>query len=138
MSDDYKIQASFRFGQNQQAMLNLRGESAQELKYHLGEAAEGDFVQALTHLDTTLAAGSAAASVTSASAPPPQPPAQYQQPAQQAGPPQQGYQQTAAPTCPHGTRSFKNGVGARGPWAAYFCPLPKGTPGACDPEWVKA
>lgn len=38
--------------------------------------------------------------------------------------------------CQHGPRTYRNGQGRTGPWAAWFCPLPKGTPGQCDPSWV--
>lgn len=86
----------------------------------------------------------------------PQPPAQ-QPPAQQGPPewaqpaPQQnnGWPQgpapvttsgPPAPTCVHGARVFKTGGGGntgKREWKAWMCPTPKGTPGQCDPEWVK-
>ena len=40
--------------------------------------------------------------------------------------------------CIHGERNYRTGSGARGPWAAHFCSLPKDTPGVCKPEWVDA
>lgn len=48
----------------------------------------------------------------------------------------QGPDAGAAPACPHGTRTFKTGQGKRGPWSAWMCPAPKGTPGQCDPQWL--
>lgn len=42
-----------------------------------------------------------------------------------------------APQCPHGERVFRSGNGARGPWSAWMCPAPKGTPGQCQPQWIK-
>lgn len=55
---------------------------------------------------------------------------QQQAPAQgQAGP-------GPAPQCQHGSRVYKTGRSAKGPWAAWFCPRPKGAPDACAPEWV--
>ena len=42
----------------------------------------------------------------------------------------------AAPTCVHGPRTYRTGTSTRGPWAAWFCPTPKGTPGQCEPAWV--
>ena len=39
------------------------------------------------------------------------------------------------PTCAHGARVHKTGVGAKGPWSAWMCPTPKGTVGQCAPAW---
>lgn len=77
----------------------------------------------------------------------PQPPQGWPQvppPGQQA-PQQQGWQPSApqqgapsgAPMCAHGERNYVTGNGAKGPWKAWMCPTPKGTPGKCDPEWIK-
>jgi hypothetical protein len=38
-------------------------------------------------------------------------------------------------TCDHGERNFREGKSAKGPWAAWFCALPKGDAFACDPIW---
>lgn len=38
-------------------------------------------------------------------------------------------------TCQHGVRTKRTGTGRTGAWTAYFCSLPKGTPGACEPIW---
>lgn len=40
------------------------------------------------------------------------------------------------PTCKHGTRIFKQGNGAKGPWQAWMCPTPKDTPDQCKPDWI--
>lgn len=37
--------------------------------------------------------------------------------------------------CPHGQRTKREGNSARGPWTAYFCPLPKGATGQCEAVW---
>lgn len=55
----------------------------------------------------------------------PQPAPQRTQPAQ----PQ-------PPSCAHGPRSYVTGLRNGKPWAGWFCALPKGSPGACAPEWV--
>lgn len=41
-----------------------------------------------------------------------------------------------APTCEHGARKFVTGNSAKGPWSAWMCPTPKGTPGQCKPQWA--
>jgi len=40
------------------------------------------------------------------------------------------------PQCQHGPRTARQGQGAKGPWKAYFCPTPKGTPNQCDPIFL--
>lgn len=57
----------------------------------------------------------------------------YTAPAQQAAPAPQGPPGTVAPVCIHGPRQYV----AKANWKAWFCPTPKGTPGQCDPEWIK-
>lgn len=47
---------------------------------------------------------------------------------------------TVAPTgrsCKHGVMSQRTGSGAKGPWKAYMCPSPKGTPDQCEPVWLR-
>lgn len=135
MSESWAVQASYKFGVGGQNMLNVRGESAEDLSQHLAALADGDVVTSITHLGAVLEAGNNLTPVTSSAAPPP--PAA---PSNVAQFPQQPPAAPAvqAPTCPHGTRLFKRGVGAKGAWAAYFCPAPKGDPSACAPDWQKA
>lgn len=40
-------------------------------------------------------------------------------------------------TCKHGVMSQRTGSGAKGPWKAYMCPSPKGTPDQCEPVWLR-
>lgn len=42
-----------------------------------------------------------------------------------------------AHTCQHGPMTYRTGNGQKGPWQGYFCPTPKGTPGQCDPQFVR-
>lgn len=51
-----------------------------------------------------------------------------------------GIGNTGAPTsrsCSHGMMSKRTGAGAKGPWKAFMCPSPKGTPDQCEPVWVR-
>jgi hypothetical protein len=42
------------------------------------------------------------------------------------------------PVCFHGPRTYRSGTGKNGkPWQAWMCPSPKGTPGQCEPEWIR-
>ena len=40
-------------------------------------------------------------------------------------------------TCKHGEMTKRTGAGAKGPWKAFMCPSPKGTPDQCEPEWIR-
>lgn len=43
----------------------------------------------------------------------------------------------AGRSCKHGVMSQRTGSGAKGPWKAYMCPSPKGTPDQCEPVWIR-
>lgn len=43
----------------------------------------------------------------------------------------------SAPTCKHGSMSFRSGQGAKGPWKGWMCAAPKGSPEKCDTVWVR-
>lgn len=53
------------------------------------------------------------------------------------------FAQATTPSCDHGPRTPRSGVGAKGPWKAWFCPAKKGDPTQCQgifinrntPEW---
>ena len=42
----------------------------------------------------------------------------------------------AAKNCSHGPMTARTGVSARGPWKAYMCPTPKGTPDQCKAQFI--
>lgn len=55
-------------------------------------------------------------------------------------PPQQfapSFQQATTPSCQHGPRVPRSGMGQKGPWKSWFCPAPKGDPTQCDGIFVK-
>lgn len=41
-----------------------------------------------------------------------------------------------APLCKHGPRIKRTGTSAKGPWTAWFCPQPKGSPDQCKAEFA--
>lgn len=143
---NWGVQASYRFGANGVNLLNVRAEDPYALAVQLAGVADGEVLTSITTVSALLEAGAnlqpvtapqgvpaalqspAERAVTNAWAPPPVPP----QP-----PTPTGVGQVQPPQCPHGTRVFRQGVGAKGPWQAYFCPTPKDTPGQCAPEWIK-
>jgi hypothetical protein len=138
MSTDasWKIQVSPKTPSG--TLINVRGDSGEEVKVGLEQVGAIAGTIATTEALLTGAGAAAAGGLVT-----PAPVADEAQ-AQQFAPPQTNAPvannggQVAPPTCPHGPRTFKSGVGAKGPWAAYFCAAAKGTPGACDPQWVKA
>ena len=42
----------------------------------------------------------------------------------------------AVRTCAHGAMTARSGQSARGPWKAYMCPTPKGTPDQCKAQFI--
>lgn len=40
-------------------------------------------------------------------------------------------------SCRHGAMSYREGVGAKGPWKGYMCAAPKGATDKCATIWVK-
>lgn len=127
-------------------LLTFRGETWTEIAGRIHEAVQNpqQFIADIAVLaaigntipvvntDAPAYAPPAAAAPQPAYAPEPQqgPPPTWAAPAPTAAPPSSGH------TCVHGERKFVTGQGAKGPWKAYMCNTPKGTPNQCAPEWV--
>ena len=67
-------------------------------------------------------------------------------PVQRAQYPGKGAAPVAAPAaapaagghiCKHGQMSFREGVGAKGPWKGYMCAAPKGAADKCETIWIR-
>lgn len=129
MTDEFKIQVSTKIGAD---MVNFRGENAGEVATLIDDFSllASSIIENLKTIQESgkalveaqrevNAAGQAAAAPQAAPA--------------SAGAPAQIPAGGAVPQCPHGNRVYKDG----GTWKAWFCSLPKGTPGACAPEWVR-
>lgn len=133
--DNVLVQSNFKSPLG--ALHNAYGHDEQS--YDLALAILEDRVARLAALEQQLqGAGQVAKSIPLA-------PAAVQPPAVPAAapdwgtppPPAASFQQAAIPQCPHGARTPRSGQGAKGPWRAYMCPAPKGTPGQCEPDWVR-
>lgn len=131
MSEDYKLQVSMKFGPRQEGMLNIRGDSAEEVRELLGDAAEhlpgatGILLGELTKDDGMVAAAKAiteafpgTTTVTTGGGPP-QPPG------------------NASQMCPHGARQYREDKANPPQWKAWFCRLEKNDPERCRPVYVK-
>lgn len=44
---------------------------------------------------------------------------------------------SAGNVCKHGPMSFREGVGAKGPWKGWMCAAPKGAVDKCATIWVR-
>lgn len=84
-------------------------------------------------LVTAAAPAAPAADPTGWGAPAPAPTPDYGRP----GGPAPSFAQAATPSCQHGPRTPRSGTGAKGPWKAYFCPLPSSRKAEqCNAVWL--
>ena len=130
--ESWQFQASFKHGAD---MVNVRGNNFDEFESNL-VAFEERGIGIVLSIQQKINAGNAVASVApvAGSAPvtataPVEPNGTWNQPVTTS-------QSLSKPQCQHGQRIGREGNGAKGPWRAYFCPTPKGTPDQCDPIWV--
>lgn len=130
-SENYNVQVSISMPPVAQFakgdMVNIRGESAVEVKALLEEALEADlFETAALASKTYLAAAGLTEAPQAGSAP-------------DKGSPKQDQSDNVVGQgrfCDHGKRKYISGSGRKGPWAGWFCPLEKGDPNQCEPVWA--
>ena len=146
MSDDFKIQVSYKLGPNSQDMINVRAMDGLELDVLLQQLSTvapaittaGDVIRGLAAVQAAFPGARPAEQqpqqLPSNVVQMPNPAAAFQQPATPAMTP--GADQ-APRFCAHGQRSRREGTTNGRKWVAYFCSLPKGSPGACEAEWVR-
>jgi hypothetical protein len=122
-------------------LFTVRGDDLQQFAANLEAVADNAQLVAET-LTKIQAIGAAAPLVnTAAPTPPPAPaPAAPAAPGWGAAPaaaaPPAAFAAATVPSCQHGPRTPRSGASGKGPWKAWFCPTPKGTPGQCDAIWV--
>jgi len=104
--EDWRVQASFKFGPNLQGLLNVRADNIADLDVMCGDLADriqsGDFLAELNNALTPPTVGQAQQNI-------------------QGGFPQA--QQVQAPSCSHGPMKDLAHKGYRKRW---YCPAPKG------------
>jgi hypothetical protein len=115
--------------QNKKILLTARGDTERDLQ--IGWAALAENASSLIDSFNLLAAASATAPIMNGSPAPAPTPAASADP-WGTPPPMPA---VTGPTCAHGPRNAVSKVGEKGPWKAWMCNAPKGSP-KCDPIWV--
>lgn len=123
-------------------LFTVRGDDYLDFSTHLSAAVEN--IAAIVESVSLIQAAGHAVPVVNVAAPAAAPVQATPTPAPvDAGPPVApasgawGAPAAVKPMCAHGPRTGRSGHGAKGEWRAYFCPTAKGTPGQCEPHWVK-
>ena len=131
--DNVLVQANFKTPRG--ALLNVYGKD--EESFDMGLAILEDRIAKLTEIEALLAGASNAAPLVNTNAAPA--PAATAAPAAASwgNTPPASMTQGTIPSCQHGQKNAKSGASAKGPWRAWMCPSPKGTPGQCEPDWVR-
>lgn len=128
-NDSYKLQVSLKTPSG--GLINIPADTAEELAAGLQSIrdAASDILATEQILKGVSVVTEAFASATTA----PTVPAAVAAPAYEPPPFSPQTASGGPPTCPHGVRVERSGVGNRGEWRAYMCPTPKGTPDQCSP-----
>lgn len=117
--EDYKYQASIKFGPGMQEMLNIRSATKEEFDTDIKDAL--DTIGPLAVLKEAF--NTEFASVSTVAAAFPGTTVENQQPAQQGG----------VPTCQHGVMVYKEGPD----WKGHFCPAQKSDPTKCKARYIR-
>lgn len=127
MSDEFKVQWSVSLPPAAQYakgdMLNIRGNSPEEVEEQFDAILRGEFIDKATQVANELR--STAAVVDGLDA----------KPVNDNGSNQQQNNAGSGHYCTHGQRVRREGNGRTGHWVGYFCPLEKGNPDQCKPEF---
>jgi hypothetical protein len=132
VTDDFNVQWSVSLPPTAQYakgdMLNIRGATVDEVEEKFDAILRGEFIDKAIQVGHELRAQQVVVEGLNATVVPQN---TGNAPAESA-PAQQG----SGHFCEHGERKYVTGNGRTGAWAGYFCPLPKGSPGQCKPEFV--
>jgi hypothetical protein len=115
LTDDFGVQVSYKFGSVLEHMVNVRGETPEELAENCRKVEQ--LVPNLIQLGELFK-------------PPTEEQAIGEVRAQLGG-------EVIAQTCAHGPMIYKTGMGKNGsPWKAWMCQAPMGAQ-KCNPIWLK-
>lgn len=130
-TEEWRLQVSFKTPAG--TLINVRAATGAELGILLGDVTEAELATQVSSIENMMGVAHTLAPLgTTPSTPNPTP----QQSSQVVSAP------VASPTpvghmCKHGERKYVSGNGAKGPWAMWACPTPKGATDKCDPDWIK-
>ena len=141
MTDNWKLQVSPKLPDG--TLINLRAETPEEFDQVVGWATANaaKFVDVVTAINAVnkvpaLAGNVTRTEVVDGGASNQQNGSGWSQPQTQAAP-SFAQPNNQGPACQHGPMVFREGVGAKGPWKAYFCPTKKGDPTQCQPQFQR-
>ena len=137
MSDEFKVQWSISLPPCAQYakghMLNIRDETVEGVVEIFDQILAADFIEKAASVAALLVAANVVVQEVANEAPLTTAAVESsQQAAQQNTQPQAG----SGKFCPHGQRTYRSGTSSKGAWTGYFCPLPKGSPDQCKPEFA--
>ena len=130
-NEDWKIQISPKTPSG--TLINIRGNTPEEVQELLGGVQE--LVVLIVGLEQAIGGVTAVAPLSTGTSTTTQPAQDFSGQGFPSTPPVATAPVAQGPTCAHGARVHKTGVGAKGPWSAWMCPTPKGTVGQCPPAW---
>lgn len=113
---DYRVQVSFKFGTVRDNMINVRGDTWEDVA-ELLDAIPADIADKIGSAEAAIGVVQMIAEATGGKVET----VSVTENAQASGP--------VVPSCAHGVRKWFS----KGDWQAFFCPLPKGAAGQCDP-----
>jgi len=131
MTEEWRLQVSFKTPAG--TLINARAGTSAELAILLGDIREAELATQISSVESELGVAHTLAPLGTTPSTLVQTPAQSSQavlaPVASVTP--------AGHMCKHGERRYVSGTGAKGPWAMWACPTPKGASDKCDPDWIK-
>jgi hypothetical protein len=126
MAEEWKLQVSYKTGTGD--MINIRANTADELSVLLEGI--GDYATQIVATNKLLGAAYNVAPLSTTSST-----INTKPPVSLPPTPVSEASGTAAPTCKHGARIWRNGTSKSTgkPYAFWACPTPQGTPDQCKP-----
>lgn len=129
MTDDFRVQWTVSLPPTAQYakgdMLNLRGVTVDEVEEQIDAILRGEFIDKAVKVGHELRATQVVVEGLNAE----------KVPQNDGGQQQQSSAPQSDRTCAHGARVRREGNGRTGAWVGHFCPLPKGDPNQCKPEF---
>lgn len=123
-------------------IFTVRGDTYQEFVSNVNAAIDASVEVPIGMLESSLVASGAVANIATALGGTPMPvadvaPAGFAPVPPPVAAPVAVAAGSAGRQCIHGPMTKREGTGQWGPYKAYYCPTPKGTPDQCKPIYIK-